>query len=152
MWFSCRGNHTLVFSCAWVAQGVAHMGADCRWQDGVKLHHNLKIFLQKEWVPQINLYLCPRLSSDFLVFLQRWDKWILRKNNEVVWTFMKFKICLYFWGVFGPWRGSVASYTTDERSKNDQKERWRLNLEELKLQINLRQKSLDDFNILTIYW
>ena len=41
---------------------------------------------------------------------------------------MKFKICLYFWGVFGPWRGSVASYTTDERAKNGQKERWRLNL------------------------
>ena len=37
--------------------------------------------------------------------------------NEVVWTFMRFKICLYFWGVFWPWRGSVASYTTDERSK-----------------------------------
>ena len=54
---------------------------------------------------------------------------------EVVWTFMKFKICLYFWGVFGPWRGSVASYTTDERAKNGQKERWRLNLEELKLKI-----------------
>ena len=48
---------------------------------------------------------------------------------------MKFKICLYFWGVFGPWRGSVASYTTDERAKNGQKERWRLNLEEIKLQI-----------------
>ena len=54
---------------------------------------------------------------------------------EVVWTFMNFKICLYFWGVFGPWRGNVASYTTDERSKNGQKERWRLNLEELNLQI-----------------
>ena len=36
--------------------------------------------------------------------------------NEVVWTFMRFKICLYFWGVFGPWRGSVASHTTDESS------------------------------------
>ena len=58
-----------------------------------------------------------------------------RSANEVVWTFMKFKICLYFWGVFGPWRGSVASYTTDERAKNGQKERWRLNLEEIKLQI-----------------
>ena len=56
-------------------------------------------------------------------------------HMEVVWTFMKFKICLYFWGVFGPWRGSVASYMTDERAKNGQKERWRLNLEELKLQI-----------------
>ena len=48
---------------------------------------------------------------------------------------MKFKICLYFWVVFGPWRGSVASYTTDERLKNGQKERWRLNLEEIKRQI-----------------
>ena len=48
---------------------------------------------------------------------------------------MKIKICLYFWGVSGPWRGSVASYTTDERAKNDQKERWRWNLEELKLKI-----------------
>ena len=48
---------------------------------------------------------------------------------------MKFKICLNFWGVFGPWRRSVASYTTDERSKNDQKERWRLNLEGINLQI-----------------
>ena len=56
-------------------------------------------------------------------------------NNEVVWTFMKFKICLYFWGGFGHWRGSVASYTTDERAENGQKERWRLNVEELKLQI-----------------
>ena len=37
------------------------------------------------------------------------------------------KICLYFWGVSGPWRGNVASYTTDERAENDQKERWRLN-------------------------
>ena len=55
---------------------------------------------------------------------------------EVVWTFMTFKIYLYFWGVFGSWRGSVASYTTDERAENGQKERWRLNLEELKLQIN----------------
>ena len=64
---------------------------------------------------------------------------------EVVRTFMKFKICLYFWGVFGPWRGSVASYTSDERAKNGQKERWRWNVEELKLPINLRQKSLDDF-------
>ena len=56
-------------------------------------------------------------------------------SNEVVWTFMKFKICLYFWVVFGPWRGSVASYATDERAKNDQKERWRLKLEEIKRQI-----------------
>ena len=55
--------------------------------------------------------------------------------NEVVWTFMKFKICLNFWGVFGSWRRSVASYTTDERSKNGQKERWRLNLEEINLQV-----------------
>ena len=47
---------------------------------------------------------------------------------------MKFKICLCFWGVFEPWRGSAASYTTDERAGNGQKERWRLNLEELKLQ------------------
>ena len=54
---------------------------------------------------------------------------------EVVWTFMKFKICLYFWVVFGPWRGSVASYTTDERAKNGQKERWRLNVEDFKHQI-----------------
>ena len=38
-------------------------------------------------------------------------------DNEVVWTFMKFEICLCFWGVFDPWRGSVASYTTDEREK-----------------------------------
>ena len=59
----------------------------------------------------------------------------LERDNEVVWTFMKFKICLYFWGVLGPWRGSIASYTTDERAKNGQKERWRLNLEEIKLQI-----------------
>ena len=61
-----------------------------------------------------------------------WDR---LRDIEVVWTFMKFKIYLYFWGVFGPWRGSVASYTTDERAKNGQKERWRLNVEELKLQI-----------------
>ena len=56
-------------------------------------------------------------------------------DYEVVWTLMKLKICLYSWGVFGPWRGSVASYATDERAKNDQKERWRLNVEEFKLQI-----------------
>ena len=54
---------------------------------------------------------------------------------EVVWTFMKFKIILNFWGVFGPWRRSIASYTTDERLKNGQEERWRLNLEEINLQI-----------------
>ena len=48
---------------------------------------------------------------------------------------MKFKIYLNFWGFLGPWRRSVASYTTDERSKNDQKEKWRLNLEEIDLQI-----------------
>ena len=36
---------------------------------------------------------------------------------EVVWTFMRFKIYLYFWSVLGPWRGSVASRTTDERAK-----------------------------------
>ena len=54
---------------------------------------------------------------------------------EVVWPFMKFKICLNFWGVFGPWRRSIASYTTDERLKNGQEERWRLNLEEINLQI-----------------
>ena len=40
-----------------------------------------------------------------------------------------------FWGVFGPWRRREASYTTDERSKNGQEERWRLNLEEINLQI-----------------
>ena len=38
----------------------------------------------------------------------------------------------YFWGVFGSWRGNVASHTTDERAKNDQKERGRLNLEKIK--------------------
>ena len=45
----------------------------------------------------------------------------LHSYNEVVWTLMKFKICLYFWGGFGPWRGSVASYTTDERAKTAKK-------------------------------
>ena len=56
-------------------------------------------------------------------------------NYEVILSFMKFKICLYFLSVFWHWRGSVASYTTDERSKSGQKERWRLNLEEIKVQI-----------------
>ena len=48
-------------------------------------------------------------------------------KNNFEHLLMKFKICLYFWGVSGPWRGNVASYTTDERAENDQKERWRLN-------------------------
>ena len=61
------------------------------------------------------------------------ESWKCCHGIEVVWTFMKFKICLYFWVVFGPWRRSVASYTTDERAKNGQKERWRWNLEELML-------------------
>ena len=63
-------------------------------------------------------------------------------KNNFEHLLMKFKICLYFWGVLGSWRGSVASYTTDERAKNDQKERWRLNLEELKLQIISRSSKL----------
>ena len=48
---------------------------------------------------------------------------------------------------FGPWRGSVASYTTDERSKNDQKkgEDWMWKCSNNKS--NLRQKSLDEFII-----
>ena len=66
-------------------------------------------------------------------WLEKWET--VKEKTEVVWTFMKFKICLNFWGVFGPWRRSVASYTTDERLKNGQKERWRLNLEEINLQI-----------------
>ena len=62
--------------------------------------------------------------------------WLSIGNEyEVVWTFMKFKIFLCFWGVLGPWRRSVTSYTTDERSKNGQKERRRLNVEVLKQQI-----------------
>ena len=74
-------------------------------------------------------------------------------ENEVVWTFLKFKICLYFWGVFGPWRGSVASYTTDERSKNGQKERWRLNLEELKLRSRLNFYEIQDLPLfLRRFW
>ena len=58
------------------------------------------------------------------ISIAHWSaKRILPQSDiEVVWTFMKFKICLNFWGVFGPWRRSVASYTTDERSKNGQKE------------------------------
>ena len=68
---------------------------------------------------------------------------------------MKFKIFLYFWGVFGPWRRSVASYTTDERSKNGQKERWRLNLEEINLQIKSSSEKfrrLQRLTILTPFW
>ena len=34
---------------------------------------------------------------------------------------------------------------TDERSKNDQEERRRLNVEELKIQIKSSSESLDDF-------
>ena len=71
---------------------------------------------------------------------------------EVVWTFMKFKICLYFWGVFGPWRGSVASYTTDERSKNGQKERGRLNVEELKLSIKSSSEKFRRLQSLPLPW
>ena len=70
------------------------------------------------------------------------ESWKCCHGIEVVWTFMKFKICLYFWVVFGPWRSSVASYTTDERAKNGQKERWRWNLEELML---LTKSSLEKF-------
>ena len=85
------------------------------------------------------------------ISIAHWSaKRILPQSDiEVVWTFMKFKICLNFWGVFGPWRRSVASYTTDERSKNGQKERWRLNLEEINLQI---KSSSEKFRRLQYVW
>ena len=47
-------------------------------------------------------------------------------KNNFEHLLMKFKICLYFWGVSGPWRGNVASYTTDERSKRRPKRKVKI--------------------------
>ena len=141
LWYFKRGCefwHTLFF---------------CACSDGVscwKMCRYYGFFLveKKPTALFVFLYICGYMAHiALLTYTYKWSnmkdidkKWLekwetVKEKTEVVWTFMKFKICLNFWGVFGPWRRSVASYTTDERLKNGQKERWRLNLEEINLQI-----------------
>ena len=49
------------------------------------------------------LYWCSSSLSPFLSFAADRLEFSC-PDTEVVWTFMKFKICLYFWGAIGPWR------------------------------------------------